>query len=66
MPEPPSKRDLQFQLWGWILFVICALLFLASAIQNQDKLAIYASLVFLIACFVFLYPLITALRTKDR
>jgi len=64
MREPPAKQDLQFQLFGWILFIFCALLFLASSIRNQDAIAVAASLIFLIACFVFMIPLIKALYGK--
>ena len=64
MPNEPSQTDLKLQLFGWGLFIICALLFLASSIQNQDMIAILASLVFLVACFVFLYPLVKALMQK--
>jgi predicted membrane channel-forming protein YqfA (hemolysin III family) len=64
MPKMPSTQDLKFQLFGWVLFIICALLFLASSIRNQDTIALYASLVFLLACFVFMIPLIKALSGK--
>jgi len=64
MHEPPIKRDLQLQLLGWIIFIFCALLFLASSIRNQDDIAVTASLLFLIACFVFMIPLIKALCGK--
>jgi hypothetical protein len=64
MQKPSIKQDLQFQLFGWILFIFCAVLFLASSIRNRDAIAITASLVFLIACFVFMIPLIKALYGK--
>jgi hypothetical protein len=64
MKNKPSQQDLKFQLFGWILFIICALLFLASSIRNQDVIAIIASLVFLVACFVFMYPIVKSLLQK--
>ena len=65
MDKNPSQNDLKIQLFGWILFVLCALLFLASSLHNQDALASYASLVFLVACFVFMVPLVKALFKKS-
>jgi len=66
MGKKPQQEELKFQLLGWILFIVCAVLFLASSIQNQDTIAIFASIVFLIACFVFLYPLIKTLFKKSK
>jgi len=51
------------QLWGRILFVLCALLFIASSIRNQDRLSLTASLLFLAACAFFIIPLIRELKT---
>nr|WP_319576717.1 hypothetical protein [uncultured Desulfobacter sp.] len=47
------------QIVGWVLFVLCALFFLGSGLKNKDMLTIIGSLLFLIACFVFIYPLLT-------
>ena len=51
----PEKK---FQLWGWMLFVICALLYMVSAIESGSVLGLLGSIVFLIACVLFLIPLI--------
>ena len=61
-----NKREDLLQLFGWILFVICALLFLASSIRNRDMLAFYGSLIFLVACFVFMVPLYKSLNGKKK
>ncbi len=45
---------------GWILFIVCALLFLAAAVRQGDILTIIGSLVFLVACILFLMPLVNA------
>ena len=58
MSNEKDKRILKFQLWGWILFVICAGLFIASSIKNQDMLTLVGSIVFLLACVVFIIPLV--------
>jgi len=53
-----SERDTKFQLWGWGLFTVSALLYTVSAIRSGDVLALLGSLAFLIACIVFMVPLI--------
>jgi len=46
-----------YQLWGWILFMVCAAFFIAASIKNHDALTLAGSIIFLIACVVFLIPL---------
>lgn len=57
-----NNRKLKYQLWGWILFVVCALLFITSSIIYRDFVALAGSLVFLIACILFLVPLLHELK----
>ena len=54
MPE----RERRFQLLGWGLFIFCALLYTASSLESGNTLGLLGSLVFLIACVVFLIPLL--------
>lgn len=54
-----SERERRFQLSGWILFIVCAGFFIASAIHNHDALYPIGSVVFLVACVVFIIPLVT-------
>ncbi len=67
-----AKQDNTFsiewicQIVGWILFVICAIFFLASGLKNDDILTIIGSAAFLIACFVFLYPLVTVVKNNSK
>ena len=42
------------ELWGWLLFLLCSLLFLAAAIRDGDLLIAVASRVFLAACVLVL------------
>jgi len=56
------SRSEKYQLWGWILFLICALFFIASSLQNGDRFALIASLVFFVACIVFMVPLLSKNR----
>jgi uncharacterized membrane protein YjjP (DUF1212 family) len=54
-----NKKNLfNFELWGWILFIICAGFFIAASIKNHDTLSLIGSIIFLIACLVFIIPLI--------
>lgn len=44
----------RYQFAGWILFVICAICFIASSWINKDVPAFIGSVVFLAACVAFL------------
>jgi len=50
-------RDIKFQLLGWGLFIFCAIFFILSSLKNQDTLTFIGSVIFLVACIVFLIPL---------
>jgi hypothetical protein len=43
-------------VWGWVLFVVCALVFVWASIRDRDPLMTLGSLLFLVACFFFLAP----------
>lgn len=52
-----SERALRrLDLWGWILFLVCALLFTAAGLRDGDLLITVGSLLFLVACVLFLVP----------
>ena len=51
-------QEIKYQLVGWILFVICAIFFIASGLKNHDVLAFIGGVIFLISCIVFLIPLV--------
>ena len=59
------RRERKYNLWGWILFVVCAGFFIASALQNGDVLYLIGSIVFLLACIVFIIPLVSGGRKGD-
>lgn len=46
------------QVWGWVLFIISAVFFVAAAVRAGDWLGLMGSLFFLVACFVFLVPVL--------
>ncbi len=47
----------KLQLIGWGMFVVCAILFIISGIKNQDIIITMASVIFLLACVVFIIDL---------
>jgi len=53
---PRDERT--YQLIGWALFVICALFYIFAGLRSGDDLTVIGSLVFLVACFVFMIPLL--------
>jgi glucan phosphoethanolaminetransferase (alkaline phosphatase superfamily) len=57
-----SNKDHKFQLIGWSLFIICAVFYLLASFNNQDILTFVGSLLFLIACIIFLIPLFKSFR----
>jgi hypothetical protein len=48
----------RYQLWGWILFIASAIFFMAASINAGDSISLVGGALFLIACFVFLAPLL--------
>ena len=57
-----QDKDAPYHLLGWVLFLVCAFLFLYVAIRDSDVVLALASLVFLAGCVAFLIPLLK----KDR
>jgi len=51
----------QFHLWGWILFVLSAMFYIASSINAGDPISLAGGTLFLLACLVFLVPLLVQL-----
>ncbi len=56
---PGRKRENRYHLAGWVLFLLCAALFLFSAVRDGDGILALASLVFLLGCVLFLIPLVS-------
>jgi hypothetical protein len=46
------------QLFGWCLFILSAIFYIASSIKAKDILSLVGGLFFLFACLVFLKELI--------
>ena len=66
MPQNEKNKDLKAQLWGWVLFAICAVLYTLSGVRAQDILTIAASIIFLLGCVVFMIPLVRAIMHDNQ
>ncbi len=64
--ENYEGQDLKYQLMGWILFIVCAIFFIASSLKNGDILTFIGSVIFLIACVVFLIPLLRTIKKSGE
>ncbi len=51
-----------YELWGWILFILSAVFFIASSLRSGDWPSLIGGTLFLIACFVFITPLLKQAR----
>ena len=58
MSRNSPQKDKRFEFWGWILFTISALFFIASSLRNGDLVGLLGGLFFLLACVAFLAPYI--------
>ncbi len=58
------KKTLAYQLGGWLLFIVCALLFIVSSIRTWQPLIFAGSIIFLLACILFIIPLVDSLREE--
>ena len=58
MSTKQATKPCLFQITGWILFIFSALFFIATSFRAGDMLGLTGGLLFLLACFVFLIPLI--------
>ena len=64
--ENQIEQEIKYQLAGWILFIICAIFFIASSLKNGDTLTFIGSIIFLIACIVFLIPLLKTIKKNGE
>jgi len=58
MSSDDRDRETKFHLWGWILFLLCAGFFIASSLLSHNILSLAGSIIFLIACVIFIIPLV--------
>lgn len=43
-------------LWGWVLFLLCALAYTGAGLRDGDLLLTVGGVLFLAGCIVFLVP----------
>lgn len=56
MATEGGGNNRKFELWGWSLFIVSAVFFVASTAISGDVPGLFGSLFFLAACIVFLAP----------
>lgn len=66
MSNDRSNRERKFGVLGWSLFLVCAGFFIASSVEADSILNLVGSIIFLIACVVFLIPLVTGGRGAEH
>ena len=54
VPDNGPRKGKRYEIWGWLLFVVSALFFIASSIRNGDMIGLLGGVFFLLACVVFL------------
>ena len=60
-----QQKQNRMQLIGWVLFVFSALFFIASSLRAGDLVSLAGGLLFLVACFAFLLPLLSSWTAAD-
>ncbi|MEQ8653199.1 MAG: hypothetical protein RIC87_12110 [Kiloniellales bacterium] len=60
-----ARRAWQYQIAGWSLFILSGMFFLWSTAAAGDPIGFVASLLFLVACPIFLAPLIRSAKRGD-
>ncbi len=58
MPANNKNREKKYHLWGWGLFLACAVFFIAASVESGSTASLIGSVIFLIGCVVFIIPLL--------
>ena len=58
----PLTLERRCQLAGWIVFIMCSLLFMVSSFLNRDTWGFAAAAIFLLGCVLFLAPFLLLRR----
>jgi len=58
MPARKQERESQFQIFGWVLFLVCSVFFIVSSAVDGSPWGLIGSVLFLLGCVVFLTPFI--------
>ncbi len=57
---------MKFQLIGWSLFLLCSIFYIISSIIVRDWFYLSGSILFFIACVVFMLPVLSTLKKKKN
>jgi hypothetical protein len=52
------RRKSQFEFTGWLIFVASAICYIAASIPTGDPFSIAGGVLFLVACIVFMIPML--------
>jgi len=58
MPIRKLAGESKFQLFGWLLFLVCSFFFIAGSIVAGSPLALAGNVFFLLGCIAFIIPFI--------
>ena len=61
-----QARQRRFHLWGWVLFVLSAMCYIIASLRADDPVGLAGGLLFLLACLVFLIPLLAELSNLSK
>lgn len=64
MSNENKHLEVKAHLLGWILFTVCAIFFIISSVRGEDNMALVASVIFLVACLVFMAPLLVEMKSR--
>ncbi len=56
MPTTKQVRESQFQIMGWVLFLVCSAFFIADSLASRNLLGLIGSVTFSLGCVLFLIP----------
>jgi predicted membrane channel-forming protein YqfA (hemolysin III family) len=64
LPEVAAidKTEKRYHLAGWLLFIICAVFFIAQSLTDNNMLGLSGSIIFFAGCVAFLIPLVSNWR----
>ncbi len=57
-----ERASRQCQVLGWVLFILSGIFFVWSTAASGDPVGLVASLLFLVACPVFLVPILRSAK----
>ena len=61
-----KKRERTYQLWGWTLFVMSSFAYMYSSFMAGDMVALLGSVIFFLACLIFLIPFLPTRQADDQ